>query len=240
MRGKVARDLLIPLENYPHATESTTLGEAIDILETAQIDFRQRKSVPRVLLVFDSDNQLMGMVRRRDLLRGIEPQFGEQLDVAHPEAHVKLEVDPELTALLSEIDPEQLREKLACPLESIVRPLEASVDIDDPFLKIVRELVSKDTHIAIVLDAGRLARLVRTQDPLDLVPNAEGRTAASAQRQLFGSRLLRRDRRCAASARWRPPGAPRSALQPRKVCGTADGRGWLRAVRVVARVARRR
>ena len=82
-----ARDLLVRLEEYPHAQESQTLAEAVELLETWQIEFGGSTSMPRVLLVLDDNNQLLGTVRRRDILRGIEPEFHGELDTTHPEAH---------------------------------------------------------------------------------------------------------------------------------------------------------
>ena len=151
-----ARDLLVPLNDYPHARESQTLAEAVAMLETRQIQFDGRISMPRVLLVLDEDNHLLGSLRRRDILRGVEPEFHDELDTTHPEAHFKAEIDPNLTELIPADDAETLAQKLSRPIGELAIEMRAQVNIDDSLMKIVRELVGNDTHIAAVLDDGNV------------------------------------------------------------------------------------
>lgn len=169
MIAKTARDVLISLEDYPHARESQTLGEAVELLENWQIEFDGRTSMPRILLVLDDNNRLLGSVRRRDILRGIEPEFHGKLDTTHPEAHFETEIDPNLTELIPTLDPDQLAMKLDRPLGEVVRELKGHVDIDDSLMKVVRELVGEDTHTAAVLDDGIVVGVVRTLDVLRAV-----------------------------------------------------------------------
>jgi len=44
-------------------------------MEEAEIEVEGRYSLPRVILVTDQKGQLVGHVRRRDILRGLEPSF---------------------------------------------------------------------------------------------------------------------------------------------------------------------
>ena len=169
MIPKTARDLLVPLEDYPHALESQTLAEAVQLLETWQIDFDGRQSMPRVLLVLGDNNQLIGMARRRDILRGIEPEFHGELDATHPEAHFKTEIDPNITDLIPVLDAERLSVKLDRPLREVVREMEGQVDIDDSMMKIVREMVGKDTHIAAVIEDDHVVGVVRSIDVMRAV-----------------------------------------------------------------------
>ena len=66
-----AKDILIPLDSYPHVPHWFSLRQAIVEMEKTQLDVGGRKSLPRVVLVFDEKYRLMGMVRRRDILRGL-------------------------------------------------------------------------------------------------------------------------------------------------------------------------
>lgn len=169
MAQKTARDVMVPLDNYPHALETQTLEEAVELLETAQIRIGGATSMPRILLVFDADNQLLGMARRRDILRGLEPEYHHELDTLHPEAHFKTEIDPNLSDLAGHEDPERLKRKLAKPLSDVVRELPGQVAADDSLMKVVRELVGKDTHIAAVLDDDHVIGVVRSLDVLRAV-----------------------------------------------------------------------
>ena len=156
---------MVPLADYPHAVETQTLAEAVTLLETSEIGIGGRVSMPRILLVIDDDNQLLGMVRRRDILRGLQPRFHDALDKSHPEAHFKTEIDPNLTDLVAP-DADRLKRKLAKPLSDVVIEFPAQVSADDSLNKVVRRLVGNDTHIAAVLEDGHVIGVVRSLDVL--------------------------------------------------------------------------
>lgn len=169
MGHKTARDVMVPLDRYPRAFATQTLREAVRLLDTAQIRFGDTTSMPRILLIFDNDNHLAGMARRRDILRGLEPEYHGELDTAHPEAHFRTEIDPNLSDLAGYEDPERLRRKLEKPLSEVVRELPGQVAADDSLMKVVRELVGKDTHIAAVVEAGEVIGVVRSLDVLHAI-----------------------------------------------------------------------
>ena len=164
--AKTARDVMVGLDKYPHALDTQTLKEAVVLLDQAQIDFGGHTSMPRVLLVFDADNQLVGMARRRDIMRGLEPEFHHDLGESHPEAHFTTEIDPNLSDLAGAEDPERLRAKLEKPLSEVVCELPGRVGVDDSLMKVVRELVGNNTHIAAVLDDSQGVGVVRSLDLL--------------------------------------------------------------------------
>ena len=166
---KTARDVMIDLDRYPHALDTQTLWDAVELLQKAQIDFGGHVSMPRVVLVFDAENHFLGMARRRDILRGLEPEFHQDFVESHPEAHFSAEIDPNLSDLVGEADSERLRARLDKPLRDVVREMPAKVAVDDSLMKVVRELVGKDTHIAAVLDDSQVVGVVRSLDVLRAV-----------------------------------------------------------------------
>jgi len=167
--AKTARDVMVPLGSYPSAHTGDSLREAVEQLETAQIHFGEATSMPRILLVFDDNQHLVGMVRRRDILRGLEPEYHQELDTSHPEAHFRAEIDPNLSDLVGYDDPERLRPKLDKPLADVVRALPGQVAADDSLMKVARELIGNDTHIAAVLDDEEVIGVIRSLDLLHAV-----------------------------------------------------------------------
>ncbi len=161
-----ARDVMVPIAEYPHAQGDQTLAEGVRLLEKSPIEFDGRTSMPRILLVFADEHQLIGVVRRRDILRGLEPDYHGELDITHPEAHFKTEIDPNLTDLIGSESEERLRRKLERPLSEVARAIEGSVEADDSLMKVVRELVARDTHLAVVIDDEHVVGVVRTLDVL--------------------------------------------------------------------------
>ncbi len=162
---KTARDIMVPLDNYPHARDTQTLRDAVKLLETVQIHFGEATSMPRILLVFDENDHLLGMARRRDILRGLEPEYHQELDTLHPEAHFKTEIDPNLSNLV-DYDEDHLKSKLEKPLSEVVRELPGQVSADDSLMKIAREMVGKDTHIVAVMDDGHVVGVARSLEVL--------------------------------------------------------------------------
>lgn len=166
MTAATAKDVMIALDAYPHARQSMSVTKAAQLLARAQIEVGGIASMPRVLLVLDEDDQLIGGLRRRDILRGLEPSFHDTLDDAHPEAHFKSEIDPNLTDLIPAIESQALASKFDKPIGEFVSELRGRVNTDDSLMKVVRELVGKDTHIAAVTDDARVVGVVRTLDVL--------------------------------------------------------------------------
>lgn len=167
MKPKTARDIMVPLDDYPHAYDTQTLREAVRLLETAVIQFGGRTSMPRVLLVFDAHNKLLGKVRRRDIMRGLEPDFHPELSATHPELHFEADIDPNLSDLMDADDADRLDARLDRPLSEVVIDLEGRVNAEDSLMKVVREMVGDDTHLVVVLENDQVIGVVRT---IDLLP----------------------------------------------------------------------
>ena len=71
---KTAKDLMIPLEDYPHIPYWFTLRQAMAIVREAAVKF-EGSFEPRAVLVFDEKYQLMGILTLRDIITGLEPKF---------------------------------------------------------------------------------------------------------------------------------------------------------------------
>jgi hypothetical protein len=63
---RTVREIMIPIEEYPSVRDRASLREAVTIIENAQLEVERRRSLPRVLLVFDEIHVLVGYLRRRD------------------------------------------------------------------------------------------------------------------------------------------------------------------------------
>ena len=78
MPQKLAADIMVPTSDYPHIPDSMTLIEAMKITRIKRwgIETRDGLSIsPRAMLVFNEDLEFVGMVRRRDIMRGLLPGF---------------------------------------------------------------------------------------------------------------------------------------------------------------------
>ena len=50
-------DIMIPLSDYPHLPVWSTMLEAIEKMDRSELEVRGRRSLPRVLLLFDLDGE---------------------------------------------------------------------------------------------------------------------------------------------------------------------------------------
>jgi CBS domain-containing protein len=94
MKTIAVGDLMIPLKEYATVSEEATLYEAVMTLEKAQeeLDRTRYKYLHRAILVFDKNNQIVGKISQLDVLRALEPKYGE---MGHPETLSRAGFSPE-------------------------------------------------------------------------------------------------------------------------------------------------
>ncbi|UCD94855.1 MAG: CBS domain-containing protein, partial [Candidatus Zixiibacteriota bacterium] len=73
MKNMRVGELMIPLDKYPHVPYNFTLGQAMAVFQQAVLVIGGKNSLPREILIFDQDYNLLGTAGRRDILRGLEP-----------------------------------------------------------------------------------------------------------------------------------------------------------------------
>ena len=161
---KTIGEIMVPLEQYPCVRDNTTLREAVDAIESAQIEVRQRKSLPRGLMVYDEIGVFVGYARRRDIMRGLEPAFLVSQPLDYRKKLFDVAVDPNLTELSWDHVVKGIREQGEKPIREVMRPIEAILEADDHVIKAVYEMVTLDVSPIPVLKDGQVIGIVRTVD----------------------------------------------------------------------------
>ncbi len=164
MDTKCAGDIMIPLEDYPHIPYWFTLRQAIAAIEKSEISFRGKKSLPRALLVFDEKYQLTGIVRRRDILGGLEPSFLAKKPTAGERKLFDVDVDPDLAELSFAKDIESIKERAEVHISEVMAPIIGTVNHGDHLSKIIYVMLSKDIHLLPVTKNGKVVGVVRSVD----------------------------------------------------------------------------
>lgn len=166
MIDKLTKDIMVPLEEYPCIAETITLRDAI--MEMAvQIVKKDQSSLPRVALVFDEDmHDLRGVLRRRDIMRGLEPRFlgGGSLD--YQEKLFDVEIDPNLSELSHDKLVAGMRKRAEGLVRDFMTPIRVSIDSEDHVMKAVYEMVSENVSLLPVLKDGKVVGVVRSVDVL--------------------------------------------------------------------------
>jgi len=75
---KTAADVMLPINAYPFIHKWITIRDAVAALATSSVKLHDGHIIrPRYVLVHDETEQLVGVVARRSLLRGLVPQIKE-------------------------------------------------------------------------------------------------------------------------------------------------------------------
>jgi len=167
-RIKRVREMMIPLDDYPWVRIDDTLKYAVRVIEEAHLQVGRRASLPRVLLVFDHDDDLVGIVRRRDIMRGLEPNFLVNQPLEQRVKFFDVGVDHHLSELSAGLDFQKvvkgLRDQSSRPVGDVLRPIHATLGPEDQIMKAVYEMVSLNESLVPVMEEERVIGVLRSVD----------------------------------------------------------------------------
>ncbi len=161
---KRIRDFMIPVADYPSVRDTATLREVIDVILNAELHVGDKRSLPRVVLVFDGIDVLVGYVRRRDIMRGLEPSFLVSQPLEYRRKLFDVSVDPNLSEVMYDRVVQGIQSQADRLVSEVMCPLEATIEADDHLMKAVYEMVSLNVSLIPVLDGGQLVGVVRSAD----------------------------------------------------------------------------
>ncbi len=167
MGEKLVREIMVSLEEYPCISEGDTLAMAIDQMGRASISREGRTSLPRMALVFDGKfKDLLGMLRRRDIMRGLEPRFlvGGSLD--YSQKLFDVEIDPNLPELTHDTRIASIKERANRPVKDLMLPIKMTIDGKDHLMKAVYEMVDQNLSLLPVLEDNKVVGVIRSVDVL--------------------------------------------------------------------------
>ena len=164
MEGKVVENIMVPLSQYPHVKHDQTLTEAITVMEKTQITIGNRKSLPRKVLVFDDLNILVGMIGRRDIIRGLEPDFMSVKPDKYPRKLFKVEKDPNLMAFSFDKTVKGLQQRAQKKIFEVMRPIEVFIPHDAPLSTAISLMVDHDVSFIPVIKNEVVVGVVRSAE----------------------------------------------------------------------------
>jgi predicted transcriptional regulator len=128
------------------------------------LEINGRKSLPRALLVFNEQYELLGVVRRRDLLRGLEPKFLKTMPAPTRRQLFDVSIDPNLVDLSAGKIRKAIQEQAESPVSEVMQPVAFTVDVDDHLAKVIYKMVASDLTLIPVLRERKVIGVVRTVD----------------------------------------------------------------------------
>jgi predicted transcriptional regulator len=167
MKDTTAIDLMIPIEKYPHISYKATIKETISLFYNTRLELHGKTSLTRAILVFDDENKLIGMVRRRDIMRGFQPKCFFGHCVTHPQMIYKVEDDPNLLELAFERFNNIIQDMANKPISEVMIKVTHTVNHDDHLIKIIYEMTDQQYSLLPVLKNGEVIGVIRTVEVMD-------------------------------------------------------------------------
>lgn len=167
-----ARDLMLPLDRYPHVTDAATLREAFVAISGSAVRLDDGHLIaPRYLLVFNKQDELVGVLSRRDVLRGLVPGYRAMKEalasvqgVLHTHAE-GFEETFEWASLFSFAALENAKESV----RSVMLAPKALVNAEDSVSSVVSAMLLHNVDLVPVMQAGRVVGVVLMTDIFDAV-----------------------------------------------------------------------
>jgi CBS domain-containing protein len=153
--NKKVKDLMIPLEDYPHIPYWFSLRQAMAIVRETAIKYEGQLE-PRAVLVFDEKYQLMGILTLRDIIRGLEPRFMQETGL--------IKGDPNLAVLMGDLFGPGLKEASQKPVSEVMRPIKVTIQGADPIAKAIFMMIKEDVGMMPVVQDSKVAGMVRLSD----------------------------------------------------------------------------
>ncbi|UCG84772.1 MAG: CBS domain-containing protein [Gemmatimonadota bacterium] len=175
MNEELVHDIMVPVEEYPRVQDTYTLRQAIEAMGRAQILRRRQASLPRVALVFNEGfTDLLGMLRRRDIMRGLEPRFLLSGSLEYRRKLFDVDVDPNLAELSYKKVVAGIRKRAGRLVRDFMIPIRATIDYDDHIMKAIYEMVDQNTSLLPVLREGSIVGVLRSVDVLNEIARILG------------------------------------------------------------------
>jgi len=168
MNDKLVQDIMVSLEEYTCIPDTHTLRQAIEEMSNVQIQRYKQTSLPRVALVFDERfSKLLGMLRRRDIMRGLEPRFLVAGSLEYQRKLFNVEIDPNLSELSYDKIIAHIRKRANIQVSEFMSPIKATINHDDHLIKAIYEMVDQNTSLLPVLKDDHIVGVVRSVDVLN-------------------------------------------------------------------------
>ena len=172
-KDATARDVMLPPEQYPHCHTNCTIREAIVAVSASAVKLEDGHiMLPRYVLVLNDEEQLVGVVSRRELLKGLVPHLLEDRETAaHIQelvpfgGHTPSEVFIRWTSLFSRGAIEASKESI----RSVMVPIRGTVQVDDSLSTVISTMLHYSIDLVAVLDGTKVAGVVLMTNIFDIV-----------------------------------------------------------------------
>jgi len=166
--GKVVKDVMIGIFEYPHVPYWFSIAQAVGMVKVSFLDARKYPN-PMAVLVFDEKYNLMGTLTLKDLLRGLEPRFLKPSEKAQG---IK-EDESSLSLIWDTLFDKSSKDLAEKPVSEIMASTNYFVEPGDPVTKAAYLMLKHDLILLPVLeDKKKFVGLVRMIEVFDAISDA--------------------------------------------------------------------
>jgi CBS domain-containing protein len=168
---QTARDVMLPPDRYPTVHKWVTVRDAIVALSASSLRLEEDHFVhPRYILVLDEADRLAGIVSRRELLRGLTPQYR---DAKLAEEHIRAMVGfgggaDELVNWTSLFSSAAVK-AAGQPVSSVMAEVKGIVAPNTPLSEVVTKMIRDRVDLAPVVEEGKIIGIVIMTNIFDIV-----------------------------------------------------------------------
>lgn len=152
---KHVKDLMIPLEDYPHIPHWFTIRQAMAIVREAAIKF-EGSFEPRAILVFDEKYRLMGILTLRDMIKGLEPTFKEEAEF--------IQQGSGSLGFIDALFGPHLKEKAQRPVNEAMSPIRVTVNGNASIVQALNLMMKENLVRIPVMEDERVIGMIRLSD----------------------------------------------------------------------------
>ncbi|OGR12478.1 MAG: hypothetical protein A2341_19765 [Deltaproteobacteria bacterium RIFOXYB12_FULL_58_9] len=172
---QTVRDIMLPIDRYPNLREWATIREALVALGASSIKLDDGYLMsPRYVLVTNAAGALVGILSRRDLLRGLSPHASAvEKSLRGLEGMIAVsDFRAGWPSLWSSLFTAAAGRRSRESVQSVMTPIKGTVNVDDDLDTVVETMFDQEVDLVPVTDSGQVVGVVLMTDVFDSV--AEG------------------------------------------------------------------
>lgn len=163
--GKVVKDVMLGIFEYPHIPYWFSIEQAIKVVKASFIQPGKHMD-PLAVLVFDEKYNLLGTITLKDILKGLEPSF-----LRPPlKAQVPEEEKTGLSIIWDSLFTQESKKLAQKSVSEIMVPAKYFVEPSDPVTKAAYLMIHYELPILPVLeDKKKFVGIVRMVEIFDII-----------------------------------------------------------------------
>ena len=164
----VVRDIIIPLDHYPHLNENQSLLEAIQAFMSFRAGQDERIQYGKLLVVNDK-NQLVGKLSLVDIIHGIAPRLMDATNVGEFEG--KDGEYPNLAFLYEDATFSDCKKNQEKSIKPLLKAIDFSIPADTHILKALVMMSNRNDYNVPVTDEGSIIGMLRLEEIFNTMCN---------------------------------------------------------------------